>query len=254
MLRLCDTTRRLLSVSPVRHDVRLLPERHGLVDTGAIRHMNVVRGRADTPAADQAVTNELIQETAESGESVLRVWRPHRTVAFGRRDANRDGYDDAREIALEQGFTPIERTVGGHAVAFSGNTVAFLLTTAVDQPRKEIQSRYDDVKASISAACNDLGVTVEAGEPDGSFCPGCHSLSAAGKIVGLAQRVRRDVAVVSGVVLVADHEAIAGVLEPTYNALDIDFDPESVGSIARAGGESSPTAVMDAIESQLSSS
>ncbi len=88
---------------------------------------------------------------------------------------------------------------------------------------------------------------MDEGEPPDSFCPGTHSLQATGKIAGLAQRVRRGVAVTAGVVVVSDHERIADVLEPVYDALGVPFDPNSVGSVASAGGPDDSQRVGDAI-------
>lgn len=213
--------------------------------------MRVLRGRAETPERDGEITKELIAHTAETGERGLRVWRPHRQIAFGRRDSNREGYDRARRIVAESEFASVDRTVGGHAVAFTGNTLAFASAEPVDDARTGIQERYDEATATLERAFGDLGVDVYEGEPDGSFCPGTHSLSATGKIAGLAQRVHRDAAVVSGIVVACDHEQIAATLEPLYNALDIEFDPDSVGSIGRAGGPTDPLSVARRIEDAL---
>jgi lipoate-protein ligase A len=208
--------------------------------------MRVLRGRAETVSADREATRAGVERTREDGQPRVRVWRPHPHVAFGRRDANREGYNEARQVAADRGYAVADRAVGGHAVALPGTTVTFAAAEPVEESRTGIQERYDRAASTLAAALAELGVDVEEGEPDGAFCPGTHSLSATGKIVGLAQRVRSDVAVVSGVVVVQDHREIADVLEPVYEALSIPFDPDAVGSVARAGGETEP--VRDTIE------
>lgn len=213
--------------------------------------MRVIRGRAVDPGADRAATRQLLERTAETGVPVLRVWRPHRSVAFGRRDANREGYDRAFRAAESRGYATVERSVGGRAVAFTGSTVAFVRAEPVAEARTGIQARYDRVSAEVSEALASLGVTVEPGEPDGAFCPGTHSLSAHGKIVGLAQRVRSDVALVSGIVVACDHEQLGDVLDPVYGALDIPFDRDAVGSVARAGGPTDPDEIVTALQTTL---
>jgi lipoate-protein ligase A len=213
--------------------------------------MRVIRGRAADPEADRAATRRLLERTAETGTPALRVWQPHRSVAFGRRDANREGYDRARRAAESRGYATVERSVGGRAVAFTGSTVAFVRAEPVEEARTGIQARYDRVTAEVTGALASLGVTVEPGEPEGAFCPGTHSLSAEGKIVGLAQRVRTEVALVSGIVVACDHEQLAAVLEPVYGALDIPFEREAVGSIARAGGPDDPGAVVATLQKRL---
>ena len=214
--------------------------------------MRVLRGRASTVSADRETTREFVDRTAETGEAGLRVWQPPRKVAFGRRDGNRAGYERARTHATRRGYTPVERSVGGHAVAFTGTTVAFALAEPVDDARLGINERYERTTSLLDSALAELGVETEQGEPEGAFCPGTHSLSATGKVAGLAQRVRTDVAVVSGVVVVRDHEAIADLLDPVYDALGVPFERDAVGSIARAGGEATPGVVVDTLVEHLS--
>lgn len=213
--------------------------------------MRVLRGRMPTPEADRERTHELVDHTAETGERALRVWTPPPQIAFGRRDTNRDGYERAREFAATREYGLVERTVGGHAVAFTGSTVAFAAAEPVEDTRTGIQERYEDATAAVADALAALGVDAGRGEPDEAFCPGTHSLSAEGKIVGLAQRVHRDVAAVSGIVVVRDRDEIADALEPIYGSLEIPFDPGAVGSVARAGGPADPKTVCRQIERTL---
>lgn len=212
--------------------------------------MRVVRGRAETPGADREATAALLAHTAETGETGLRVWLPHRQVAFGRRDAASDGYDRAREAARDHAFEPLERDVGGRAVAHTGETLAFGYTVAGDDPRSGIQSRYRGVTSLLQRALDSVGVRARRGEPDASFCPGQHSLQRGGKIAGIAQRVRQEAALVGGCVTVraGDEREIAEVLDPVYGVLDVPFDPASVGSVEGVGGSGDPGAVAQAIE------
>lgn len=218
--------------------------------------MRVVRGRAGTIASDRAVSQSLLEDTRETGEPTVRVWTPHRQVAFGRRDARSEGYDAARAAANQRGFPPFERDVGGRAVAYTGSTVAFARTEPTADARTGIAARYDRATAAVARALAAVGVEAAEGEPPNAFCPGTHSLSAGpdhrdGKVVGLAQRVQQGVALVAGVCVVADDDEIGAVLEPVYGALGVPFDPDSVGSVARAGGDADPGAVCRALEWEL---
>ncbi|MFC5971226.1 lipoate--protein ligase family protein [Halomarina salina] len=213
--------------------------------------MRVLRGRADDPAADRAVTRALVEDARDDGEAAVRVWTPHRQVAFGRRDTHAEGYESARAAATDRGFPPLERSVGGRAVAYTGETVAFARVTPIEDERVGIDARYEAAERDLLAALDSLGVDARPGEPPDSFCPGSHSLQAEGKVVGLAQRVQRGVATTAGICVVAEHEAIAEVLDAVYGALDHPFDPASVGSVARAGGPNDPDAVVSAIEDAL---
>jgi lipoate-protein ligase A len=210
--------------------------------------MRVLRGRADSPDADRAATDSMVERTRQTGTPALPVWQPHRKVAFGRRDVRPDGYDRAREAAENAGFPAIERSVGGRAVAYTGSTVAVALARPSEDVRSGIAERYDDALHAIQRALWRLGVPAQQHEPEHAFCPGGHSLSWDGKIVGVAQRVRADVAMVGAIVVVDDHEAIAEVLDPVYAALSTPFDPDTVGSIARADGRADPQAVVEEIE------
>jgi lipoate-protein ligase A len=214
--------------------------------------MRVLRGRAGTIEEDRAVTRTLADDVGASGESTVRAWTPHRQVAFGRRDARSDGYERAKRAAEERGFPTHERDVGGRAVAYTGNTVAFVRVEPVGDFRRGTDERYDRAVADLHGALEALGVDAREGEPPDAFCPGAHSLSTdAGKVVGIAQRVRQGSAAVAGIVVVRDHAAIAAVLEPVYGALGVPFDPASVGSVAASGGPADPTRVARAVESAL---
>jgi lipoate-protein ligase A len=213
--------------------------------------MRVLRGRATTTAADRDRTRAMLDRTGETGEPAVRVWTPHRQVAFGRREAAEPGYDRAREAARERGFEPIERSVGGRAVAYTGSTVAFAHAVSVENPRVGLGDRYDAAADRLRRALASLGVDAVPGEPPDSFCPGSHSLQCGGKLVGVAQRVRTDAALVAGCVVVDGREAFAAVLAAVYDALDQPFDPESVGSVAAAGGPSDPEQVVAAVEREL---
>jgi len=56
---------------------------------------------------------------------------------------------------------------------------------------------------------------------------------------------------VSGVVVVTDEPEIRDVLDPVYTALEVPFDPASVGSVAAAGGPTQPEPVARALEAAV---
>lgn len=234
--------------------------------------MRVVRGRAETIPADRALTGELLDRVPERGEPFVRVWTPHRQVAFGRRDGNADGYRRARAAASDRGFVPVERDVGGHAVAYDG-TAALALARGepIADERRGLYDRYDRLLADVRRALANVGVETERGEPPASFCPGQHSLQARlvadrgraaadtvegadsewGKLVGIAQRVRRGTALTAGVCLVDARRELADVLAAVYGALDVPLDPRTVGTVAAAGGPADPDRVRAALEAEL---
>jgi octanoyl-[GcvH]:protein N-octanoyltransferase len=211
--------------------------------------MRIFEGRAADIEADRERTREMLDHTTETSEPAVRAWMPHRQVAFGRRDSRAEGYDEARRTAEEHDFSPVERDVGGRAVAYTGSTVAFARTEPTDG--RGIQKRYTRATTDLQVAFRRLGVRARTGEPPDSFCPGSHSLQADGKIVGLAQRVTDDAALVAGIVLTRDAEELVAVLEPVYAALDVPLDPDSVGSVARAGSNADPETVAHTVGKAL---
>lgn len=201
--------------------------------------------------SDGPVAEALLSLATDGPAISVRI--PRRHVAFGRRDRRRAGYDRARNVADERGFPPVERAVGGRAVAFDGaTTIAFARAEPVEKDRSGIPGRYDRILGDVAAALADLGASVDRGEPENSFCPGSHSLSGGGgKLAGVAQRVRADVAVAAGVLLVAADDDLLGVLEGVYGALGVGFDPGSVGSVAAAGGPADSDRIRRRLESAL---
>ncbi len=211
--------------------------------------MWVVEGSLSDVGDDRTVTGRLTRMTRRSGEPAIRVWTPPRQIAFGRRDSTAEGYPQARRVAAESGYEPVERGVGGKAVAYTGRTVAFAVSVPTGNGRDGIEARYERTKSTLLGALEATGASITHGEPDGSFCPGEHSLQGDGKIAGIAQRVRQKSALVGGCVIVSkrDERAISNALEPVYEALGVPFDPDSVGSIETAGGPDDPDPVIDSI-------
>ena len=217
--------------------------------------MRVLRGRAGDIESDRRRTRALVERVGETDEPALRVWTPHRQVAFGRRDSREGGYERARRAAEAAGFPAIERRVGGRAVAYTGSTVAFARAEPVADIRSGLTDRYEAATTDLQVALRRLGVASCPGEPPDSFCPGTHSLQTmgeeGGKIAGVAQRIGRGAALVAGVVIVDSSTEIAAVLETVYDALEIPFDPATVGSIEHAGGGPGREEVLAEIERAL---
>jgi lipoate-protein ligase A len=71
------------------------------------------------------------------------------------------------------------------------------------------------------------------GEVAGEYCPGEHSVNARGtaKLAGIGQRLIKGGAHLGAVVVVAGSDRIRDVLVPVYGALELEWDPSTVGSI-----------------------
>lgn len=215
--------------------------------------VRVYRGRRSTREADRAATRAMVDRAGETGVPAVRVWTPGRQLAFGRRDTRADGYEAARDAAAAHAFPPVERSVGGRAVAYAETTLAFAHAVPTDGDRTGLDDRYEAAVDTVVEALRAVDASVTRGEPADSYCPGDYSVRAVdgGKVAGIAQRVRKGAALVAGSVTVAERDAIRAVLADVYDHLGVAFARDSVGSVAAAGGPSEPRPVRRALESAL---
>ncbi len=188
-------------------------------------------GRA---AFDAAVSRATLQQVAKTVEpESLRLYQPDAIVAFGRRDAIAPGYAQAVREARAQGFAAIQRLAGGRAAVFHESTLAFAWTIPDRLAREHVEQRFADLADIMVAAFRRLGVDARVGQVPGEYCPGAYSVNARGtrKLMGVGQRVIRGATHVGGVVVVGRSAAIREVLRPVYEALALDWIPDSVGSL-----------------------
>jgi octanoyl-[GcvH]:protein N-octanoyltransferase len=184
---------------------------------------------------DTAVSHATLRRVAEGVEpETLRLHRPGAIVAFGPRDRVAPGFPRAVEAARERGFASIERLAGGRAAVFHEGTVAFSWAIPDPSARERIRERFEELAEIMVEAFRSLGVDARIGEVPGEYCPGEHSVNARGrtKLMGVGQRIVRDAAHVGGVVVVTGSDRVRDVLVPVYEALDMAWDPETVGSLA----------------------
>jgi lipoate-protein ligase A len=207
--------------------------------------IRVLRGRANNALVDHKITTKMLNQTIETSIPAIRVWQPPPQIAFGRRDTNSVNYDIARQAAVDYGFHPVERSVGGRAVAYTGQTLAFAHTIPIDDVRREMSDRFEDASETLMKALSECGTNVVFGEPDAAYCPGSHSISSvdahsepSSKLAGIAQRVQSGAALVSGCLTVdrADEPKLREVLTPIYRAISVAFSSDTVGSVSSAGG------------------
>ena len=86
----------------------------------------------------------------------------------------------------------------------------------------------------MAGAFQDLGIDARVGAVPGEYCPGEHSVNARGrtKLMGVGQRLVQRAVHVGGVVVVDDTLRVRDVLVPVYRALELEWDPATVGSLA----------------------
>jgi octanoyl-[GcvH]:protein N-octanoyltransferase len=187
------------------------------------------------PELSTAVSRAILRRVSdrELGATV-RIHHPVREVAFGRQDVASPGYAAARRAAEDAGFAAIERLAGGRAALFHEGTIAIARAYPDERPPKRTYARFDQVSGWIAAALGDLGVDARVGEIPGEYCPGAYSVNARGatKLSGIGQRMIKRAAHVGGVVVVSGSELLADVLDPVYEALELDWDRATSGSVA----------------------
>jgi octanoyl-[GcvH]:protein N-octanoyltransferase len=199
------------------------------------RIISVIRASfPEPPTLDTAISHALLRRVSEGSQpESLRLHRPGPVVAFGPLDRLAPGYQAAIEAARAQGFGAVQRLAGGRAAVFHQDTIAFSWAIPVVSPRIGITDRFQEAAGIMAGAFRTLGVDARVGEVAGEYCPGEHSVNARGKtkVMGLGQRLVLHAAHVGGVVVVGASQRIRDVLLPVNGALELDWDPATVGSL-----------------------
>jgi octanoyl-[GcvH]:protein N-octanoyltransferase len=188
----------------------------------------------DDPALDTAVSRAVMHRVA-AGElpETLRIARPAPVVAFAKRDALAPGYTPALAAARAHGFGGVLRLAGGRAAIFHEGTLELAHAVPDPDPKPRIHDRFEATATLIAAALRTLGADARVGEVAGEYCPGRWSVNAAGarKLAGIGQRVVARGSHTGAVVVVDGAERIREVLAPVYRALELDWDPRTVGAV-----------------------
>ena len=203
-------------------------------------------GRADLGTA---VSSALMRRVARGElEPTMRLHRTGPILAFGRLDRLHPGYPRAVAIAREHGYEPIERLAGGRAAVFHEGTVSFSRASRERGATAGTRARFGAMADLIASALRGLGVEAAVGEVAGEYCPGEYSVNARGavKLAGLGQRVITAGAHVGGVIVIRGAGRIREVLEPVYEALELEWEPATTGSVAKEISESDTPLPADA--------
>jgi octanoyl-[GcvH]:protein N-octanoyltransferase len=212
----------------------------------------------DQPELSTAISRTILERVA-AGElpPTIRIHRPGREVAFGRQDLANPDYADAADAARATGFAAVERLAGGRAAVFTEGTIAIARAYSDPQPPKRTYARFEEMSDLIASALRELGVDARVGEVPGEYCPGAYSVNARGavKLAGIGQRMIRGGAHMGGVVVASGGDEIAGVLVPVYEALGLDWDPATSGSVAEElGRQVDPGELEEALIGELAKS
>lgn len=196
----------------------------------------------------------LLRVAAGELPPTARLHKPGREVAFGRQDVASGGYEAAAEAARDSGYAAVERLAGGRAALFHEGTVAFTRAYPDPQAPRRTYERFEEMAGIAAAALERLGVQARVGEVPGEYCPGAYSVSSRGerKLVGIGQRMIRGGAHVGGVLVASGEDEVRRVLSPVYEALELEWRPETAGSASgELGREVSVDEAIDAMAAEL---
>ena len=227
--------------------------------TGRVERLHLIRHSfPDQPELSTAVSRTILRRVA-AGElpPTIRIHRPGKEVAFGRQDLASPGYEAAGEARARRASPRSSGWPAGVPPSSSGR----------DRDRTRVQRppsrRSGPTSVSrrwpilIAAALRGLGVDARVGEVPGEYCPGAYSVNARGatKLAGIGQRMIRGGAHIGGVVVASGGEEIARVLVPVYEALELDWDPATSGSVSdEVGREVDPGELEEAVIAELARS
>jgi lipoate-protein ligase A len=188
----------------------------------------------ERPALDIAVSHALLQRVAHGDLApAVRLYRPGATMAFGRLDALRPGFQRAGATAREHGLEPVVRLAGGHAAAYDDLSLIYEEVTPQLDVTSGLHDRFRDGAALLAGALNGLGVEARVGEIAGEYCAGAYTVSASGrvKLVGIAQRAVRGAALLTAFVLVGGGARLRSALADVYRDLELEWDPTTAGAL-----------------------
>jgi lipoate-protein ligase A len=208
----------------------------------------------DRPAFGVAASRAILLRVA-AGElpPTIRLHRTARVLAFGRHDAASPGFGEAVGAARAAGFYPVIRLAGGRAALYHEGTLALSLALPDPRPAARTHARFEEVAQWIAAALRGLGVDARVGEVPGEYCPGEWSINAHGrsKLVGIGQRIIAGGAHLGVVIVVRDSSLVRETLIPVYEALGLEWDPATTGSVEDELGTGDLAAVEDSILREL---
>lgn len=209
---------------------------------------------ADRPAFGTAVSEAILTRVA-AGElpAALRLHRPGAELALSKQDAVSAGFETAVAAGHAAGFEPVLRLAGGRAAAFHEGTIALSRATPEREPARSTRPRFEEVSGAVAAALRALGVDARVGEVPGEYCPGAWSVNARGatKLVGIGQRLVSGGAHVGAVVVVSGAQRLRALLVDVYEALGLEWDPATMGSVEDEIGQVGMEEVEEAIIAEV---
>lgn len=185
----------------------------------------------DEPRSPFIWTEVLLQEiNRQPNQVILHLWPLEKTVILGMLDKQVPDLEAGLASIRSAGYQPLVRNLGGLAVVADEGVLNFsLFLPNSAQDKLDIKGAYRLMQTLVQEILADQGVTVEAYEIAGSYCPGNFDLSIRGKkFAGLAQRRIKDGIVVSIYISVSGDQAKRAQLVADFYAAGIGGKPTTV--------------------------
>lgn len=211
--------------------------------------------RADA-ATDLERSVELLRAVAAgtiTQPRVVRVYAPVATVAMSRRESRLPGFASARRSTVARGFTPVIRPTGGRAVAYDETCIVFDVVVREAEGSIDQARFFRDIGNALTGALRGLGVDARVGDVPGEYCPGEFSVNARGavKLIGTSQRAVRGARLLSGMLPLAGVDRFTDVLLAVNEALGLDWDPATFGTLGVEAADVPRAVVEDALVDAL---
>lgn len=186
------------------------------------------------PVMDAAISSAILKQVSDGHlKETLRIFKPKRTLAFAPRDIRDPNFQKAVGSAIQRGFQPVKRLTGGRAAVFHEGTLGFAWTIPDDNPRFNVDLRFKTVSNLIKKSLCNLGFDARVGEVDGEYCNGKYSVNLNGniKVMGVGQKLAPKASHIGGVIVVNDSLLTKSILVDIYEDLELNWIPETVGSL-----------------------
>ena len=189
----------------------------------------------DVEDRTSAAVARLREVAASDGWGALEWSRPTPSAAFSRRDSRGPAFDAAVASVRRRGFVPFIRPVGGRLACYDEGALVLDVLLRCSHPRPGTIARFRLFAEAIAVGLRRLGVDARTGAVHGEYCPGEWSVNAGGtaKLAGTGQRLVRDAALLTAVIVVGPPEATAEAMTEAYDHLGLEFDPLSVGGVCQ---------------------
>lgn len=186
------------------------------------------------PVAYSEWVKQTLTNLKAGNEGILRFRRPQPTAAFSSQDTSHPNYQRAKEQALANGFTPIERGTGGRLSIFDEGALALTLIAPHSNPHEHTMRRYELFAGAIVGAISNLGIDARIGELPNEYCPGKFSINAQGrfKLVGVAQRMNRRGYQMGAIIAIERSDRACSAITDAYRTMALSFDPNTYGAIS----------------------